>query len=180
MFKRQVLLVDENDNPTGLMEKLKVHRLGLLHRSFSVFVFNDSGDLLLQKRAKNKYHSAGLWSNACCSHPENKKNIAQEAQKRLEKEMGIKNCNLQEIFSVVYEAKVGDLIEHEFDHVFIGSFNGPVKPNKKEAEAFKWASIDNLKKDIVQNPQNYTEWFKIILNQVLDFYRSNYPLCVNY
>lgn len=169
MFKKQVLLVDENDIQIGQMEKLRVHQLGLLHRSFSVFVFNDSGDLLLQKRAKNKYHSAGLWSNACCSHPENKKDIGQEAQKRLEKEMGIK-LPLQEIFCLVYGAKVGDLIEHEFDHVFVGSFNGPAKPNKKEAEAWKWVSIDNLKKDIAQNPQNYTEWFKIILNQVLDFH----------
>lgn len=123
MFKKQVILVDG---------KLKTHQLGLMHRAFSVFIFNNRGDLLLQKRAKNKYHSAGLWSNACCSHPVSS-DIKKEAEKRLKKEMAIK-CSLQKIFSFIYTAKAGDLTENEFDHVFVGQYNGEPKINKKEAE----------------------------------------------
>ncbi|MDD5433461.1 MAG: isopentenyl-diphosphate Delta-isomerase [Candidatus Pacebacteria bacterium] len=172
MFKKQVILVDENDNQIGEMEKLKAHQLGALHRSFSIFIFNLKGEMLLQKRSKSKYHSPGLWSNACCSHPENKKSITKEAQKRLEKEMGIK-LYLREILSIVYKAKVGDLIEHEFDHIFIGTFNGSAKPNKKEVEAWKWVAIDELRKDIAEKPEIYAEWFKIILEQVIAYYGKN-------
>ncbi|MDD5739135.1 MAG: isopentenyl-diphosphate Delta-isomerase [Candidatus Pacebacteria bacterium] len=164
MFKKQVMLVDENDNQTGKIEKLKAHQLGLLHRAFSIFIFNNRGDLLLQKRAKNKYHSPGLWSNACCSHPISN-SIQKEAKKRLKKEMAI-NCPIKEIFSFIYTAKVGDLTENEFDHVFIGFYNGKVSPNKKEASDYKWINFKDLKNDISQNPQNYTEWLKLIYEKV--------------
>lgn len=167
MFKKQIILVDENDKQTGEMEKLRTHQLGLLHRCFSIFIFNDRGDLLLQKRAKAKYHSGGLWSNTCCSHPTTK-DIKREAQKRLKQEMGIK-CLLEEIFSFIYTAKVGDLTEHEFDHVFVGRYNDSVKINKKEAEDFKWINLVDLKNDITQNPQNYTEWFKLIYEKVFSY-----------
>jgi len=163
----KIILVDESDNPTGTIEKLKAHQLGLLHRAFSIFILNNRGDLLLQKRAKAKYHSPGLWSNACCSHPTTK-NIQKEAQKRLHQEMGIK-CSLEEIFSFIYMVKVGNLTENEFDHVFIGHYNGNVKINKKEAEDYKWLSFENLKNDITQNPQNYTEWFKLIYEKVFGY-----------
>ena len=167
MFKKRVILVDENDNQIGEMEKLKAHQLGLMHRAFSVFIFNNRGDLLLQKRAKNKYHSAGLWSNACCSHPVSS-DIKKEAEKRLKKEMAIK-CSLQKIFCLIYTAKVGDLTENEFDHVFIGHYNGNVKHNKKEVEDYKWLNFEDLKNDISQNPQNYAEWFKLIYEKVFSY-----------
>lgn len=167
MFKKQIILVNESNAQTGKMEKLKAHQLGLLHRAFSIFIFNDRGEALLQKRSLNKYHSAGLWSNACCSHPITN-NIQKEAKKRLKQEMGIK-CPLQEVFSFIYQAKLGDLTEHEFDHVFIGVFNGQAKPNKKEASDYKWIGLENLKTDISQNPQNYTEWFKLIYEKVFNY-----------
>jgi len=167
MFKKQIVLVDENDNQIGKMEKLKAHQLGLLHRAFSVFIFNDRGETLLQKRAKNKYHSAGLWSNACCSHPTSN-NIQEEAKKRLKKEMGIK-CPIKETFSFVYTAKIGDLTENEFDHIFVGFYDGEISPNKKEASDYKWIDSENLKNDILQNPQNYTEWFKLIYEKVFNY-----------
>ena len=166
MVGGKIILVDKKDNKLGAGEKLKVHREGKLHRAFSIFIFNSQGEILLQKRAKTKYHSAGLWSNACCSHPKVNKNIKDEAEKRLKEEMGIK-CSLKEIFSFVYRANLGNLIEHEFDHVFVGEFNGNPKPNKKEAEDWKWINPKELKKDFKKNPENYTYWFKIILNDVL-------------
>lgn len=170
----KIILVDENDNPIGKTEKLAVHQKGLLHRAFSVFVFNLKGEMLLQKRAKNKYHSGGLWTNACCSHPKSNK-VGKEAQKRLKKEMGIL-CPLQEIFSFIYTAKVGNLTEHEFDHAFIGHFNGEPKINKKEVEDYKWITFENLKQDISQNPQNYTEWFKPIWEKVFSYAKIKYKI----
>lgn len=163
----KIILVDKNDNPIGKMEKFLVHQKGLLHRAFSIFIFNNRGDLLLQKRAMAKYHSGGLWSNTCCSHPTTK-DIKKEAEKRLKKEMGIE-CFLQEIFCLIYTAKIGDLIENELDHVLIGSYNGEVKINKKEAEDYKWLNFEDLKNDITQNPQNYTEWFKLIYEKVFRY-----------
>ena len=171
MLKKKVLLIDENDNEMGFAEKLKAHQLGLLHRAFSVFIFNDRGELLLQKRAQNKYHSAGLWSNTCCSHPVSK-NIKKEAQKRLKKEMGIK-CQLQQIFSFIYNAKIGDLTENELDYVFVGAYNSQPNLNKKEAEDFKWVDFKSLKNAITQNPKNYTEWFKLIYEKVFDYGKIN-------
>jgi len=159
--------VDENDKETGKMEKLKAHQLGVLHRAFSVFIFNNRGEILLQKRAQNKYHSAGLWSNACCSHPLTK-NLQKEATSRLKKEMGIKS-SLQEIFSFLYTAKIGDLSENEIDHVFIGTFNGEVKLNKKEASDYRWITLEYLKNEVNENPQNYTEWFKLIYEKVFNY-----------
>lgn len=132
-----VITVDEKDNPIGIEEKLKAHLDGKLHRAFSIFVFNSKGELMLQKRDKNKYHSGGLWSNTCCSHPRPNQDIKEEAENRLKEEMGFE-CNLQEIFSQPYDVKVisqqGDLIEHEFDHIFIGFFDGQAKVNPEEAE----------------------------------------------
>jgi len=167
MFKKRVLLIDENDKEMGFAEKLKAHQLGLLHRAFSVFIFNDRGELLLQKRDQNKYHSAGLWSNTCCSHPVSK-NIKKEAEKRLKKEMGIK-CPLQQIFSFIYKAKVGDLIENELDYVFVGFYNNKPNLNKKEAVDFAWVDFKSLKSTISQNPQDYTEWLKLIYEKVFDY-----------
>ncbi|MFH0740022.1 MAG: isopentenyl-diphosphate Delta-isomerase [bacterium] len=171
MFKKQVILVNENDNEIGKAGKLKAHQQGVLHRAFSIFIFNDKGEMLLQKRAKNKYHSAGLWSNACCSHPITK-DIKKEAEKRLKQEMGVKS-SLQEIFSFIYTAKVGDLTENEFDHVFIGQCDSKVSINKKEADDYKWIDFEALKNDVIGNPQNYTEWFKLIYEKVFSYGKMN-------
>ena len=165
----KVILVDEKDNEIGIEEKIKVHREGKLHRSFSIFIFNRKGELLIQKRAKSKYHSPGLWSNTCCSHPRPTKNLEDEVKKRLKEEMGIVKCGLKEVFNFIYNVKTGDLIEHEFDHVFLGTFDGKPKPNPKEAEDWKWINKKELKKDIKENPGKYTAWFKIILDKVLKY-----------
>lgn len=167
MFRKQVVLVDENNKEIGKMEKSKAHKLGLLHRAFSIFIFNDRGEMILQKRAQNKYHSAGLWSNACCSHPIST-NIRKEAQARLKKEMGL-DCSLQEIFSFAYTAKVGDLTENELDFVFVGFCNDNPEPNKKEASDFKWINFEDLKNDVNKNQKSYTEWFKLIYEKVFDY-----------
>jgi len=161
----KVILVDEKDNPVGTGEKIKTHLQGKLHRAFSIFIFNKKGELLLQKRAKSKYHSAGLWSNTCCSHPRLGFGLEKEAQRRLKEEMGIR-VDLKKISSFIYKAKIGHLIEHEFDHLLIGKFDGLPKPNKNEVEDWKWLNLKELKKEIRENPEKYTTWFKLILNDV--------------
>lgn len=166
MNEKEIILVDEKDNQIGTGEKLKVHQEGKLHRAFSIFIFNKKGELLLQKRAGTKYHCGSLWSNTCCSHPRPDRKIEDEARRRLKEEMGI-DVDSKEIFSFIYKAKVGDLIEHEFDHVFFGRFDGQPKPDPREAEDWKWIDPKSLKKDIIENPQNYTPWFKIILDRTL-------------
>jgi len=160
----KIILVNKKDNEIGIEEKIKAHKEGKLHRSFSIFIFNREGELLIQKRAKSKYHSPGLWSNTCCSHPRPGKNLEDETKRRLKEEMGFE-CNLREIFSLIYKAKVGNLIEHEFDHVFLGKFNGEPRPNPEEVEDWKWVNLTELKKDIKENPQKYTFWFKKILKK---------------
>ena len=161
----EVILVGEQDNQIGEEEKIKAHKEAKLHRAFSVLVFNRKGELLLQKRAKTKYHSPGLWTNTCCSHPRPGEDLIKEARKRLEEEMGFE-CSLKESFSFIYKAKLGDLTEHEFDHVLLGKFSGKPKPNKEEVGDWKWMNFNDLEKDIKQNPEKYTPWFKIILKEV--------------
>lgn len=164
-----VILVDENDKEIGTGEKMKTHKEGKLHRAFSIFIFNSKGEMLLQKRAKSKYHSGGLWSNACCSHPRPGEELEQAAHRRLKEEMGF-DCELQKAFHFVYKTNLdNDLTEHEFDHVFIGEYDGEVEINPNEAEDFKWVIIDSLKEDVEKNPENYTVWFKIALREVLKF-----------
>ncbi len=166
MVKEEIILVDEKDNEVGTGEKLEVHRSGKLHRAFSIFIFNSRGETLLQKRAKTKYHSAGLWSNSCCSHPRPNQNLEEEARKRLREEMGI-SCDLKEIFSFLFRANLGNLIEHEVDHVFIGRFDGRPEPNEREAEDWKWINPGELTRDVKENPGKYTHWFKIALDRAL-------------
>lgn len=160
-----VILVNKKGEEIGKEEKLKVHREGKLHRAFSIFIFNKKGELLLQKRAKSKYHSSGLWSNTCCSHPRPEFPLQEEARRRLKEEMGIET-DLKEIFSFIYKAKVGELIEHEFDYVFIGNFDGEPKPNKNEVEDWKWISQKELEKEIKENPNQFTPWLKKIYKRV--------------
>jgi len=165
----QIILVDKDDNPIGTEEKMAAHIKGKLHRCFSLLLFNSKGEMLLQKRAKEKYHSGGLWTNACCSHPRPGENIEQEVRRRVKEEMGIEEIkDLKEIFTFIYKAKLGKLTEYELDHVFVGRYAGEPKPNPKEVEDWKWVDPQELKKDEKENPEDYTEWFRIILDRVLN------------
>lgn len=167
MGKEQVVLVDEQDNDIGTMEKMEAHRKGVLHRAFSVFVFNGEGELMLQRRAAHKYHSAGLWTNTCCSHPRLGESPEAAAHRRLYEEMGF-DCPLQPAFSFIYKKQVGDLIEHELDHVFIGRYDVSPSLNPAEADAWKFISIPDLEADVKANPESYTEWFRLCLAEVLN------------
>ena len=162
-----LILVDQNDNEIGLMEKLAVHQTGTLHRAFSVFVFNSKGELLLQQRADGKYHSGGLWTNTCCSHPVNGEEIGSTIKKRLKDEMGIE-CETNFQFSFIYKAEFDNgLIEHELDHVYFGKSDEIPMLNFLEAKDWKYISLDNLQKAIQQNPKDYTTWLKICLPEVM-------------
>lgn len=163
-----VILVDEKNNELGLMEKQEAHQKALLHRAFSVLVFNDKGELLLQQRALNKYHSAGLWANTCCSHPRANEKTIDAAHRRLMEEMGF-DCVLTEKFSFIYKAPFDNgLTEHELDFIYTGIFNATPKINLQEVNAFKWMSLDEVVIDAQNNPDSYTEWFKIILKEYIN------------
>jgi len=164
-----VVLVDQDDQNLGLMEKQQAHVAGLLHRAFSVFVFNSKGELMIQQRAASKYHSPTLWTNTCCSHPRDNETYEQAAHRRLEEEMGF-DCELEYKFNFIYKAHLeNDLIEHELDHVFIGTFDDEPKLNPDEVMAYRWVELDDLKKDMEKNPQNYTAWFKIIFEHYVSY-----------
>ena len=159
----KVILVDENDKEIGTCEKLKAHKEGKLHRAFSIFIFNSKGELLLQQRAKEKYHSGGLWTNTVCSHPEPNKDILKSIKSRLKEEMGF-STKVKELFSFIYKSDYKNgLIEYEFDHVFFGLYEKNPKPNPEEVMDFKWIKIEDIKNDINNNPNKYTSWFKVIL-----------------
>lgn len=161
-----LILVDKDDNQIGFLDKVSVHKSGVLHRAFSVFIFNSYGDLLLQQRALNKYHSPGLWSNSCCSHPHLNELTSVATHRRLAEEMGI-SCSMKFAFSFVYKAEFDNgLTEHEFDHVYFGISDDKPSPNHEEVNSWKYISIQNLKIDIVKTPEKYTEWLKICLPKV--------------
>jgi len=165
----QVILVDQDDRPLGVAEKMWAHQHGLLHRAFSIFVLNSEGQLLLQKRAIAKYHSGGLWTNTCCSHPRPEESIIAAAMRRLQEEMGF-NCELTEIFSFTYKSSLDrGLIEHEYDHVLLGKFDGEPILNPAEAEAWKWIEVDELKADMISRPELYTFWLKDCFEKFLYF-----------
>ena len=160
----KVILVDERDNIVGTMEKLEAHKKGLLHRAFSILLFNSRGELLLQKRAASKYHSAGLWTNACCSHPLPEESMEHATRRKLLQEMGI-DLQPEYAYKFIYKARLdNDLTEHELDHVFTAVFDGPPVINTDEVEAWKYIDIVSLKQDIAENPEHYTFWFKLILD----------------
>jgi len=163
MLEQKVILVDENDNEVGTMEKLMAHRKPNLHRAFSVFIFNENGEMLLQQRAFDKYHSGGLWTNACCSHPMPGEDVLMAAKRRLKEELGF-DTGLKKLFDFIYQASFENgLTEFEYDHVFVGNFNGAITPAKNEVADHCFRPIDFLKLDIVAYPDKYTEWFKIAL-----------------
>ncbi len=163
-----VVLVDEQDNETGVMEKLQAHLDGRLHRAISVFIYNSKGEFLIHQRAAGKYHSANLWTNTCCSHPRPGETVHDAAVRRLYEEMGLK-CELKEVFSFVYEAHLENgLVEHEFDHVFTGISDMIPTPDITEVSGWKYISADALISDIKANPDKYTEWFKICFENKRD------------
>ncbi|SRR3989344_5367478 len=162
---QEVILVDSNDQPLGKMEKLEAHQKGLLHRAFSVFIFNQNNELLLQQRALEKYHSGGLWTNTCCSHPSPSGSLELAGAKRLFEEMGF-TTELSRLFAFEYRVELDNqLIEHEYDHVLIGKYDGDVIPNPEEVMAYRWISIEDLLSEMKQHPDGFTSWFKIILNE---------------
>lgn len=164
-----VVLVDQDDQKLGLMEKQQAHVAGLLHRAFSVFVFNSKGELMIQQRAADKYHSPTLWTNTCCSHPRDNESYEEAAHRRLVEEMGF-DCVLDFKFSFIYKAHLdNNLTEHELDHVFIGYYDDEPKLNAKEVMAYRWVELEDLKKDIEVNPNDYTAWFKIIFEHYVSF-----------
>lgn len=167
MERNNVVLVDENDHAIAEMEKLVAHEQGCLHRAFSVFVFNNKGELLLQQRASHKYHGAGLWTNTCCSHPQWGETVVLSAQERLNYEMGLK-CDLILVYSFIYNERVeNNLTEHELDYVFVGySDQNPVL-NKDEVQDYKWMDSDEILSDIKNNPSHYTVWFKQAFPELL-------------
>jgi isopentenyl-diphosphate delta-isomerase len=165
MIQQNVILVDEHDREVGLMEKMEAHHKGLLHRAFSVLVFNENGELLLQRRAFGKYHSEGLWTNTCCSHPYPGESILEAGKRRLFEEMGF-TCELSEVFSFIYKAELENrLIEHELDHVLVGFSEETPHLNLEEVSAFKWMNVDEIKADIKENSSHYTAWFRILIEE---------------
>jgi isopentenyl-diphosphate delta-isomerase len=172
MSVEKVILVDKNDNQVGLMPKLEAHEKGLLHRAFSIFIFNSRYELLLQKRASSKYHSGGLWTNTCCSHPREGEDTLDAANRRLDEEMGIKT-SLRKVYDFIYKAELDNqLTEHEFDHVFYGVCDRDPKLNKDEAEDFKWVDMETLNNDIIKNEDNYTVWFKIAFEYFYNYLKK--------
>jgi isopentenyl-diphosphate Delta-isomerase len=167
-----VVLVDGNDVPVGTMEKMEAHRSPHLHRAFSIFLFNRQNEMLLQRRALSKYHSGGLWTNACCSHPYPAERVEDAAYRRLNEELGIRT-RLEKAFHFTYHAEFENgLFEHEFDHVFIGTFDGKVHPDPAEVADYCYKSIDEIKSDLEMVPAAYTPWFKIALPYLEEYLQA--------
>ncbi len=165
-MQQEVILVNEQDQVLGSMEKIRAHRDALLHRAFSVFIFNKRGALLLQQRANEKYHSPGLWTNTCCSHPAPGEDTLEAAQRRLREEMGF-SVPLTHAFSFVYKAAFDNgLTEHEYDHVFVGEYEGEVVPNAGEVRDYCYKMPAQIKEEISSHPHLYTEWFKIAIPEL--------------
>jgi isopentenyl-diphosphate delta-isomerase len=169
-----VILVNEHDQEVGRCEKMLAHKEGLLHRAFSIFLFNAEGEMLLHRRALAKYHSGGLWTNACCSHPMPGIPIEYTLQEKLQQEMGLQ-CPIEFVFSFLYKAALdNDLTEHELDHVFVGEFNGLPNPNPEEVEDWRFFSISEISDLMISQPEMFTEWFKIAFPKVLQHTEKKY------
>ncbi|MDT0648070.1 isopentenyl-diphosphate Delta-isomerase [Zunongwangia sp. F260] len=172
MAKEKVILVNEKDEQVGLMEKIEAHEKALLHRAFSVFVFNEKGETMIQQRALSKYHSPGLWTNTCCSHQREGETNIQAGKRRLQEEMGF-STDLKDTISFIYKAPFDNgLTEHEFDHILVGKFEGEPDLNPDEVADWKWISLEDVEKDMKQNPEIYTEWFKIIFDKYYSHIKS--------
>jgi isopentenyl-diphosphate Delta-isomerase len=157
----EVILVDESDQPLGTMEKMEAHRRAVLHRAFSVFIFNSSGEMLLQQRAPDKYHSAGLWTNACCSHPRPGEDTREAAVRRLREELGF-TTNLEKLFDFTYKSEFDNgLTEYEFDHVFVGTYDEAIYANKTEVSDCRYYSTENIRELLQHEPDKFTSWFHL-------------------
>jgi isopentenyl-diphosphate delta-isomerase len=164
MATEQLIVVDALDREVGVKEKMQAHVEGTLHRAFSVFVFDSEKRLLLQKRASTKYHSAGLWSNTACGHPRPGETTPSAARRRLREEMGF-DCELRRAFGFVYRAVFDNrLVEHEYDHVFVGSFDGVPMPEELEVEAWRWINVKQLRRDLDECPGEYSYWLNVVFN----------------
>jgi len=173
-MSRKVILVDREDRQVGVMAKLEAHEKGLLHRAFSIFIFNSQGELLLQKRANCKYHTPGLWTNACCSHQVEGEDVQRGLNRRLKEEMGLDVTAFQKALVFLYRAKLDNgLTEHEFDHVYFAVSDDTPLPNPEEVSEWKYLPTETLKNDILESPHLYTPWFKQLLQPVLDKFHSN-------
>ncbi|WP_373056947.1 isopentenyl-diphosphate Delta-isomerase [Zunongwangia sp. H14] len=165
MAQEKVILVNEADEQIGLMEKIEAHEKALLHRAFSVFVFNTKNELMIQQRALTKYHSPGLWTNTCCSHQREGETNVEAGKRRLQEEMGF-STELKDTISFIYKAPFDNgLTEHEYDHILVGKFEGEPNLNPDEVADWKWIPLEDVEEDMKQNPHIYTEWFKIIFNK---------------
>jgi isopentenyl-diphosphate Delta-isomerase len=174
MSAEQVILVDENDKPVGVAEKMEAHREGLLHRAFSVFIFNSKGEMLLQQRALHKYHSGGLWTNACCSHPNPGEETLAGAQRRLKEEMGFV-VPVEKIFDLRYRTEFDNgLIENEFDHVFAGEYDNHVEFNKNEAMDFCYKDMQELRNSLQTHAGKYTAWFHLAFPGIEEWWRRHF------
>lgn len=170
-----VILVDQQDQQIGVEDKLQAHKSGKLHRAFSVLLFNKAGELLLQRRALDKYHSPGLWTNTCCSHPRPGENIQQAAKRRLHEELGIQ-CSFKKIFDFIYKTRFDHgLIEHELDHVLVGEYDGEIAPNPAEVMEFRWQHFNNLYREIKSSPERFTVWFQIMIDKIVSCEKSLFP-----
>ena len=179
MVAQHVILVNELDEPVGIMEKMEAHRMAKLHRAFSVFLFNQKGEMFLQQRAFTKYHSPGLWSNACCSHPKPGEETKSAAQRRIKEELGI-NVPLEKQFHFIYKANFDNgLTEHEFDHVFTGVFDDKPVINKEEVSDFCYKPINEIKDLLQRHPKQYTEWFKIVFPEIEKWWKKNYKQAID-
>lgn len=169
MKEEQVILVNENDEKIGLMPKMEAHEKGVLHRAFSVFIFNDKNELMLQQRAVDKYHTPGLWANTCCSHQRDGETSIEAGKRRLMEEMGF-TTELEEKTTFIYKAPFDNgLTEHELDHVMVGHYNGKPILNPEEVADYKWMNLEAIQEDIKENPDKYTPWFKIIFDKFYDY-----------
>ena len=172
-MKEELILVNENDEPIGVEEKITAHLQGVLHRAFSLFIFNSSGQLLLQKRTSTKYHSQGLWSNTCCGHPRPGESIEQASRRRLREEMGF-DCAVQKIFEFVYRVQLDDgFYEHEYDHVLVGRFEGNPTPNRDEVDDWRWVDLPTIRLDMQLHRDNYTYWFRLSLDKLCRSVKSS-------
>jgi isopentenyl-diphosphate delta-isomerase len=171
----EVVLVDENDHPVGRGEKIETHLSPKLHRAFSIFVFDPSGHLLLQKRARVKYHSGGLWSNTCCSHPRPGESTDSAAHRRLKEELGF-DCEITKVFDLIYYAELeNNFFEYEYDHIFVGRYDGSPAPDPDEVEDWKWVDVRTLAGDLRENPHVYSYWLRASFEQLLEKLSSPVP-----
>jgi isopentenyl-diphosphate Delta-isomerase len=168
-MRQEVILVNERDEVMGSMEKMEAHRKALLHRAFSIFIFNAKGEMLLQQRAKSKYHSGGLWTNACCSHPGPGEETKDAAMRRLNEELGF-STPIEKAYDFIYQASFENgLTEYEFDHVFVGTYNGSIQPDKNEVADYCFKSVEEISNTLESHPAKYTHWFRMAFQRVVDW-----------